>query len=93
MVAWSKNALRRLTRASDSSLIFFSAPPAVFFNVRFPEYWMFTKGSEAGQDDVQNCESFAYDWMKQLQTSSSMRVRIRACSDSGLMNFINEVSS
>jgi hypothetical protein len=56
---------------------------------------MFTKANETDQDDVQNCESFAYDWIKsqQLPTSCSMRVRIRACSDSGLMVFINNVSS
>ena len=95
MVAWSKNAFRRLIRVSDSSLNFFSAPPVVFFNVRFPENWVFTKDSGADQDDVQNCESFAYDWIKsqQLQTSSSMTVRIRDCSDSGMMDFINKVSS
>jgi hypothetical protein len=52
---------------------------------------MFTKANEADEDDVQNRESFslAYDWIKsqQVQTSCSMRVRIRACSDCGLMDF------
>ncbi len=35
---------------------------------------MFTKANEADEDDVQNCESFAYDWIKsqQVQTSCSM---------------------
>src|SRR6266702_1669073 len=38
---------------------------------------------------LQNPESFAYDWIKslQLQTSCSMRVRILACLESGLMDF------
>src|SRR6266849_6454804 len=79
MVAWSKKAFRRLTRTSDNSLIFPSGAPAIFFNARFPENTMFTKANEADEDDVQNCESFAYDWIKsqQVQTSCSMRVRIR----------------
>src|SRR6267154_6211691 len=89
MVAWSKKAFRRLSRTSDNSLIFSSGPQPIFFNVRFPENTMITKSNEADGDDVQNCESFAYDWIKsqQLQTSCSMELRIRSCSDCGLMDF------
>jgi len=69
-------------------LTFSSGLPPIFFNVRFPENIMFAKADEA-DEEVQNCESFVYDWMKsqQLQTYCSMRVRIRACSDCGLMDF------
>src|SRR6267154_1433516 len=89
MVAWSKKTFRRLIRTSDNSLIFPSGPPPIFFNVRFPKNTTFTKANETDEVDVQNCESFAYDWIKsqQLQTSCSMRVRIRICSDCGLMDF------
>jgi hypothetical protein len=64
----------------------------MLLNVRFPDNNMFIKADEADEeDDVQNRESFslAYDWIKsqQVQTSCSMRVRIRACSDCGLMHF------
>ena len=71
-------------------LNFSSGLPPIFFNVRFPENSIFINANhEPDEDDVQNCESFAYDWIKseQLQTSCSMRVRIRACSDCGLMDF------
>ena len=70
-------------------MIFPSGPLPKFFDVRFPGNHMFTKTNEADDDDIQNCESFAYDWIKsqQLQTSCNMRVRIRACSDAGLMDF------
>ncbi len=89
MVAWSKKSLRRLIKASDKSLILFSGPSPIFFNVRFPENTTFTNANQADEDNVQNCEFLAYDWIKsqQLQTSCSMRVRIRACSDCGLMDF------
>jgi len=61
----------------------------MFFNARFPENVTFTKANQVDEDNVQNCESLAYDWIKsqQLQTSCSMRVRIRACCDCGLMDF------
>ena len=89
----SRKAARRLTRTSDNFLICLSGPPPMLSNVRFPENSMFTKADEAVEDDVQN-ESLAYDWIKsqQVQTSCSMRVRIRACSDFGLMDFINKMS-
>ena len=50
MVAWSKKSLRRLIRASDKSLMFFSGPPPMFLNVRFPENTRFTKTNEADED-------------------------------------------
>ncbi len=89
MVAWSKKALCFWIRTPDKSLILFSGPPTVFFNVRFPENATFTKADEVYEDNVQNCESLVYDWIKsqQLQTSCNMRARIRACSDCGLMDF------
>ena len=47
------------------------------------------QSNELIEDVVQNRESFVYDWMKslQLQTSRSMRVRISACFELGLMDF------
>ena len=67
----------------------------MFVNVRFPENGKFAKADEADEDDVQNSGNFRYDWIKsqQVPTSCSMTVRIRACSDFGLMDFINKVSS
>jgi hypothetical protein len=61
----------------------------MFVNVRFPESSMFAKANEADEDDVHNCGYFAYDRIKwqQAPTSFSMTVRIRACSDFGLMDF------
>ena len=61
IVARSKKAVRCLTRTSDNSLILSSVPSPIFFNVRFPENSMFTKADGAGEDNVQNCESNAYD--------------------------------
>ncbi len=89
MIAWSKNALRRSTRASDNSLIFLSRTPPIFFNVRFTENSMFTKVNEAGEDNAHSCESSAYDWinLQLAQTSFNMRVRISACLDFNLMDF------
>jgi hypothetical protein len=74
MVARSKKAVWRLVRTSVNSLTFFSGPPSIFFNVRFPGNSMFTNADETDEDDVQNCGSFAYDWIKsqQLPTSSSI---------------------
>src|SRR6266571_6821741 len=88
MVAWSTKALRCSTRAEDRSSISLAAPPPTFFNVRFPKNHAFTPANEEDKDNIQNCESFAYDWIKspQLQTSCSMRVRISACLESGLMD-------
>ncbi len=46
--------------------------------------------NEVGEDNiVQNCDSFAHDWIKSqhLQTSCNIRVRIWACLDSSLMGF------
>src|SRR6266571_73566 len=89
MVAWSTKALRCSTRAEDRSSISLAAPPPTFFNVRFPKNHTFTPANGEDGDNIQNCESFAYDWIKslQLQTSRSMRVRISACLESGLMDF------
>src|SRR6266702_4173790 len=89
MVVWSKKALRCSIRAVYKSSIFFSVPPSISFNARIPESSTFTLANEVGEDNVQNRESFAYDWIKsqQLQTSCSMRVRIWACLDSGLIDF------
>src|SRR6266571_8179786 len=71
MVAWSKKALRCSTRAADKSSISLATPPPVFFNVRFPKNHTFTPANGEDEDNIQNCDSFAYDWIKspQLQTS------------------------
>ena len=84
-----------MTRTSDNSLILSSGPSPIFINVRFPENSVFTKADETDKDDVQNCWSFAYDWMKsqQVPTSFSISASICACSDSGLMDFISNVFS
>jgi hypothetical protein len=74
MVARSKKAVRRSTRTSDNSLILSPGPSPIFFNVRFPENSMFTKAHETDEDDVQNCGSFAYDWIKSQQVPTSCSI-------------------
>src|SRR6266571_4729765 len=88
MVAWSTKALRCSTRAADKSSISLATPPPTFFNVRFPKNHTFTLANGEDEDNIQNCESFAYDWIKslQLQTSRSIIVRISACLELGLMD-------
>src|SRR6266702_3344534 len=89
MTAPSKKALRCSTREADRSSISLVAPPPTFFNVRIPENRTLTPANGVDEDNLQNPESLAYDWIKspQLQTSCSMRARIWACLESGLMDF------
>src|SRR6266704_682686 len=89
MAAWSRKAFRCSTRAADKSSISLATPPPIFFNVRFPKNHMFTPANREDEDNIQNHESFAYDWIKslQLQTSRSIVVRISACLELGLMDF------
>ncbi len=81
MVASPKKAFRSSRRVVRKSSIFLSTGLPVFFNIRFPENRMFTSATEIGNNYVQNCESFAYDWIKsqQLQTCCNMSVRTCAC--------------
>src|SRR6266702_342336 len=75
--------------AADKSSISLATPPPIFPNVRFPKNHTFIPASREDEGSVQNCASFAYDWIKslQLQTSRSIIVRISACLESGLMDF------
>jgi hypothetical protein len=54
-------------------LIFSSSPPPTFFAVRVPENSMLTRSHEADEDYVQNCGSFAYDWIKVAATTNILQ--------------------
>jgi hypothetical protein len=93
MAALSKKDLWSSRKVVRKSSIFLSTWVPVFFKIRFPENRMFTLATEIGKDYVQNCASFAYDWIKsqQLQTCCNMSVRISACL--GTRSIVLKVSS